>query len=416
MSDAPVRDFSLLLDASLVLDAAGKPRWHYSATLFAARSETPELLAQEPLTSPFHEIAAEVRQAASAEYGGARLFGWAFPPNTELRRLFLQYCEEAAQVGSVLRLRLAIGAQLARFTLEMQGLERQGLVSWEGFWVPEWADPAHRPPGVESPFLALNPWMHIVRCPLGVDGRRRFTVPGRVNALIIVSNPPPGSLRPYQHIKTLEGMLLRIYRPFHSHPSVGWVYPLRNPTKVAVAQCIRQFRPHMVIYLGHGYCKPCGSGLVLVQKPGGAAFEEVSGLRKDSERETELEQVLAGKDEALIAPAKPDAGLPEAQRPRLLIAFACEATPAAPALLRCGVPAVLAMRRQIPDTPNTEAMVEQCVDAMTNVSNSLEEAVAGLRQFLEAQALRFADERLHFSVPVLHLAPNGGQPVNGERR
>lgn len=397
-------------DLTLVLDATPGC---YITTLSEGWLGEEKPLIEQTLTKPFYEIVAEVLRESSDrhdEHCGKALFDWACPPGTELRRILLQCAEESARQDSEIRLWIVIGERLARFISELQLLDKFARVSWEGFWAREWADEANRPPRVQSPFLALNPWIHIVRRPPGVSVQRRFTVSGKLNVLIIVSNPPPPDSGKWKHIEYLEredgsGMFLRVYRPFKQHRGIGWVYPLRNPTKVGIALCIREYKPHIVIYLGHGYADQFGSGLVLAVTEGEKEFEEVAGVRKFPDSESELEQVLAGKAEALSNPEAQDHGLPEEERPRLFIAFACEAAPAAPALLQSGVPAVLAMRRKIPDSNGTEAMVKHCADMLTNESKSIEEALANLRQFLNANEPQFADERLHFSVPVLHLTP-----------
>jgi hypothetical protein len=199
-------------------------------------------------------------------------------------------------------------------------------------------------------------------------------------------------------------MLLRAYLPFSTHRNVGWVTSLFSPTKAVIARIIREYKPHIVIYLGHGYYDRYGCGLVLPVTDDGRDFEEVSGLRKFPDVESELEQVMAGKWRELENPDAQDDGLPLQERPRLFIAFACEAAPAAPALLASGVPAVLAMRIKIPDSDGTEEMVRHCVEMIADESKSIDESVSHLRQFLKENELHFADERLHFSVPVLHLA------------
>lgn len=409
MPATAVRDLTLLLD-SVCEDG----RWRYTAALFEGWPEEERQPIEQPL-APFYDMLPELRKASSDESWGAALFDWAFPPGSKLRETFLRCCEKIEREGNLLRLWISIGPSLTSDPY-FQLFERVAKVSWEGFWVQEWADGANRPSRVQSPFLALNPWIHILRRPPGVSVQRRFTVPGRLNVLIIVSNPPPPGSGEWKHIEHLEredgsGMLRRVYRPFHWHRGVGWVYVLRNPTKVGLAQCIREHRPHVVIYLGHGYTKKEGSGLVLAVTEGGKDFEEVSGLRKFPEVESELEQVLAGKVEALSHPGAQDVGLPVEDRPRLFIALSCVVAFAAPAILRSGIPAVLAMRVDIPDSDSTEAMFKHCADVITNEAYSIEEAVADLRRFLREKESRFADGRLHFSVPVLHLAPTGMMPV-----
>ena len=74
------------------------------------------------------------------------------------------------------------------------------------------------------------------------------------------------------------------------------------------------------------------------------------------------------------------------------------------------------MRRQIPDSDGTEAMVKHCADVLTDESKSIEEAMADLRQFLKTKESQFADERLHFSVSVLHLAPPTTMAANRKRQ
>jgi hypothetical protein len=364
----------------------------------------------------------DLRKAPSDEDWGAVLFDWAVPPESRLREAFLKRCAEIGERGELLRLWLCIGSRIAS-DIYFQVFERWAKVSLEGFWVREWADQGTRPPGVQSPFLALNPWIHLVRRPPGLGVQRRFRLSGKLKVLIIASNPPLSSTG-WPHIQHLDkgengdGMFLRVRRPFSTHRGTRWVYSLHNPTKVDVARFIREYKPDIVIYLGHGYAKYLehesllgkffSAGLVLPVKGGGEDFAEVSGIRIFPDRESELEMALAGKWQALENPGAPDEGLPVEERPRLFVAFACEAAPAAPALLHCGIPAVLAMRRRIPDCWATQEMVHYCVDALTDESKSLEEAVADLRQFLKHTEPQFSDERLNFSVPVLHLGTNGG--------
>lgn len=371
------------------------------------------------LATPFSGLFRVVQDVAQLDACcGAVLCEWLLPPGSTLRATVLHRCVAAAQRESRLRLWLSLDARLTS-DLYVQNLEREVRATWEGLWVREWADPAMRPPTVCSPFLALNPWLTLVRRPPGVQVARRVTVPGKVNVLVVISNPPTG-VQGWRHIAHLEradgsGMVRRVWRPFMRHRSVGWVYPARNPTKVRLAQCIRDHKPHIVVYLGHGYAHYDGAGVVLATTEAGQDFARVSGVRREPERESELEQVLAGKAEALRTPGTPDAGLPTEERPRLVLAFACEAAPAAPALLQCGVPAVLAMRRPIPDSTATEAMIAHCIDVLTDETQSLETALVALRQFLKAQEPHFADERLHFSVPVLHLGTTG-TPAHETRR
>lgn len=412
MPAATVRDLTLVLDA-----APG----HYTATLCESWPEEGQRPIEQRLHESFSDQFAKLVKAASDERFGEVLCDWLLPPESEIRNAFLRCCEEVEQQENWLRLWICLGSGLAN-DIYFQLFERRARVSWEGFWVREWADEAKRPSRVRSPFLALNPWITIVRRPPGVSTQRRFTVPGKLNVLIVVSNPPLGSTE--RHIEYLEredgtGMLLRVYRPFQHHRGIGWVFVQRNPTKVDIARCIREYKPHVVIYLGHGYAggRDGSSGLILASGKGNE-FEAVSGLQEGvpGAMESQLEQMLAGKVEALSNPGDSDAGLPLEERPRLVILFCCEAAAAAPALLQCGVPAVLAMRRQIPDSDGTEAMVKHCADVLTDESKSIEEAMADLRRFLKEKEPQFVDERLHFSVPVLHLAPPTTMAANRKRQ
>jgi len=397
-----MRDLSLLLDAF-----KEDEQWRYTSTLCEGWPEEDKQLYEQPLDKPFYEIVAKVIKETLDERAGAALFDWVFPPDSLIREIFLEACQDVAQREGVLRLWIWVGSSVRSF-FEFSELERSGRVSWEGFWVREWADDSNRPARVQSPFLALNDWIHVVRRPPGVSLQGRFTVPGRLNVFIVVSNPPAPGVGEWTHLEYLEredgsGMLRRVHRVFHRHRSVGWVYVLRNPTKVQLAADMREHKPHIVIYLGHGYSNK-NSGLVLARGEDAKEFEQVPGLRQNLNEESELEKVFAGKWQTLEKPNLDDEGLPIKERARLVIAFACEAAPAGPGLLQCGVPAVLAMRRKIPDSDETEAMVKQCADLITDESKSIEDAIAELRHFLKEKETRFTDERLHFSVPALYMA------------
>jgi hypothetical protein len=404
--------FQHVTDISLVLDS--KPEGaglRYCAALFHGWPEDGRLLEEQHLGTPFYEVCVRSVQQSSDETAGASLLDWVAPPQSALRATFLRRCVEVGERGDLLRLWLFIGPTLAALP-EYLAFEHRAKFGWESFWVREWAENVNRPLSVESPFIALNPWVTVLRRTLGVRVQRRFTVPGRLNVLIVVSNPPPGS-KEWAHIQYLEGsggkgMLLRAYRPFFHHPKVGWVSRMRNPTKVEFARWIRDHKPHVVIYLGHGYSAgPLGTGLVLPSGSEGKGFEYVSGVRKSPQLESELEHLLAGRWSKLTNGNGQDEGLRPDERPRLFIAFACEAAPAAPALLQCGVPAVLAMRSKIPDSDGTERMVSYFADLLTDEQRAVEEVVTGLRCFLKEHEAGFADERLHFSVPLFHLGTGG---------
>jgi hypothetical protein len=399
----------IVRDLCLTFDTAYEDSQNqYNIKLYEGQSEEGDLLSEQTQTKPFLEMAIEAMYDPSEVNCGAMLFDWVFPLESRLRMVFLDRCEKIGQDGDLLRLWICSSISLAE-SWEFKELERRAIISWEGFWIREWADIAKQPRSVQSPFLVLNHWIHILRCQSGVSVRRRFTVQGKLNVLIIISNPPPGEYKKWRHLEHLEqedgsGIYLRVFRPFNQNRNIGWVFSLRNPTKVGIARCIQEYRPHVVIYLGHGYSTDRDSGLVLAVNEEGRDFEQVSGTRKCPELESELEKVLAGKWQALENPDAHEGGLTPEDRPRLFVAFACEAASAAPALLRCGVPAVLAMRRQIPDSDETEAMVKHFAEVMSDKDKSVEEEIASLRQFLKGMETRFRDERLHFSVPILHLA------------
>jgi hypothetical protein len=391
MPSATVRDLTLVLDG-------------YTTTLSEGWPEERQQPIVQPLNGSLSDLVAKLlKEAPSDERFGEVLFDWALLPESEIRRAFLQHCENGGQQRNLVRLWIGIDPRLAADPY-FQLFERFARVSWEGFWVREWADEVKRPPRVQSPFLALNPWITILRCPPGVKNvQRRFTVPGKLHVLIIASNPPPGASHQYQHLLYLDDMVDTAWDILHKHKGIGWVSRLREPTKVEIAAAIREHKPHVVIYVGHGYANVKGSGLVLAKSEGRKEFEEVSGLRKGTSdlMESQLERVLAGKVEALVNPDAQDEGLPIEERPRLFIALACEAAPAAPALLQCGVPAVLAMRRQIPDHLDTVTMVQNLVTFLTEQEKPVDTGLTDLRQALTST-------RPHWSVPVLHLATKDG--------
>lgn len=387
-------------DLTLALDATEKRdgEWQYIAVLFEGWPEERRLLTHPViLGSRFPRVAVPLK-GTSDEICGAALFDWAFPPESKMRQAFLCCCEDIEQCGGVLRLWLCIGPTMTDQP-EFQWLELAVSATWEGFWVREWADQSKKASRERNPFLALNPWINIIRCPPEVSVQRRFTVPGRIRVLVIASNPPPDSPPEFPQIKLLPEMFDRVWEVFQNNEDVDWVHKLWNADKVGIAAAIREHKPHVVFYLGHGYAKAgsrgSGSGLVLAVSEEGNARQYVSGLRGDARGETELEKMLAGKAVGLKDPTANDQGLPAEERPRLVILLCCEAAPAAPALLESHVPAVVAMRRRIFDRP-TVGMIQHLLFPLIEKGKPLDASLIDLRHSL-------VGTEPHWSVPVLHL-------------
>jgi hypothetical protein len=158
MSVATVKDLTLVLDA-----AQGR----YSVTLYEGWPEEGQRPIAQPLQGSFFDLFAELQKSSSDERFGEVLFDWVLPPESEIRRAFLQHCEDGGQHGNVVRLWVGIDPRLASDPAFQFYEKDRARVSWEGFWVREWADEAKRPARVRSPFLALNPWVTILRYPPG---------------------------------------------------------------------------------------------------------------------------------------------------------------------------------------------------------------------------------------------------------
>jgi len=403
MSDGSRNDLRLVLDVS---------EGQYTVTLHDDLASRHLPWASESLAEPLSALVKRLRdEGLTPELAGQMLFDWTFPPRSRLREMFLDVCERVASRGGSLCLWMCLPSRIFAFP-EWIGLDREAAVSWEGFYVSEWTVEAERPPGVESPFLVLNPWFCMTRAVLG-SKRGRLTVGGRANVLTVCSNPAPGSGGGYQHLDYLDaagtgGMLGRVHNAFVSHQMVGWVTTRRNPSKAELSSFMADHAPHVFVYAGHGYSGPFGSGLVL-RSDDSADFEPVSATRTFPGVPSELEEVLSGRWTAQGVLRPTSEGLRPEQLPRLCMILACEAAAAAPGLLESGVPAVLAMRRPIPDSAETEEMIANCADSITDESLSILEAVARLRRFLHQTDLSDLGIRghpgLHFSVPVLYLSP-----------
>lgn len=195
--------FQQVNDISLVLDAKTQNAGlRYCAALFQGLPEDGHLLDEQLLGTPFYEVCVRAMQQSSDEAAGTTLLDWVAPPQSTLRATFLRRCVEAGEHGDLMRLWLYIGPTLAALP-EYPPFERYAKFGWESFWVREWAEKTNRPARVESPFISLNPWISVLRRTLGVRVQRQFTVPGKLNVLIVVSNPPPGS-KEWAHIQYLE--------------------------------------------------------------------------------------------------------------------------------------------------------------------------------------------------------------------
>ncbi|MCX6376392.1 MAG: hypothetical protein NTU88_10245 [Armatimonadetes bacterium] len=403
MSDDSRNDLPLVLDVS---------NGQYTVTLYDDLA-TPHLpVASEALAERLDVLFTRLRdKAPTPEQAGQMLFDWTFPKGSPLRTMFLAVCERVASRGSSLCLWMFLPPKVFTYP-EWWKLETKAAVSWEGFYVSEWAVEAERPPGVESPFLVLNPWFRMTRAVVGSKSGR-LTVGGRANVLTVCSNPAPGSGGGHQHLDYLDaagtgGMLGRVHNAFVSHQMVGWVTTRRNPSKAELSSFMADHAPHIFVYLGHGYAEPFGSG-VFLRCDGRADLEPVSGMRAFQNEPSELEEVLSGRWTAQGVLRPTSEGLRPEQLPRLCMILACEAAAAAPGLLESGVPAVLAMRRPIPDSAETEEMIAKCADLVTDESLSILEAIARLRRFLYKKDQSCVGLRghpgLHFSVPVLYLSP-----------
>lgn len=406
MSSSSVRDLTLALDLTPRKDK-------YTASLFDGWPEEDHRLAKPEAQEPFEEVVRRLDQEGSDDGWGRILFDWAFPPQTEMREVFLRRSEEVGLQGERLRLWICISPSLARYDY-FQWFERFARVSLEGFWVSEWSNEAKRPPRVRSPFVGLNPWIAVLRHSPGASINKPFSASGKLNVLVIASNPPPDAPRPYQHIEYLDQMLENVCAAFREAPNVGWVGPLRNPSKAETARSVREHKPHVLIYLGHGYADMHGAGLALAAPDGNTKMDFVSGVKKGTAEETELERLLAGKVEVSRNGRDQEQSLPEGDRLRLVILLCCEAAMAAPPLLEGGIPAVLAMRQTIGDKPDTAAMVQSLIFPLIGERKPVDQSLTDLRHALIGR-------QPHWSVPVLHLGmkdtilfPDNEQYARGE--
>src|SRR5262245_22219153 len=386
------RDITLVLDAITNQDG----ELLCTAQLFEGwPEEGQQLVENETLAGWFADVSVKARNKLLDVDCGAALFDWVFPPESQLRKKFVHCCDDVEQHDGVLRIWLSVGPGLYRLW-EYQVFELETVVSWEGFWIREWAGQSNPRSRRRNPFLALNSWINVIRRPPGVCTPRHFTVPGGLCIMVVASNPPPDSPETFPHIEQLDEMVNTVCDVFRTHNSVNWVYPVWNPDKHKIATEIRAHKPDIFIYLGHGYADDGGAGVILSVKGEIDGKHYISGFRNDYGEESELEKLLSGKVEGLKNPGLNDSGLPEDERPRLVILLCCDTAPAAPALLESQVAAVVAMRQEISDQTDTVAMVEKLLFPLIQQGEPVDTSIINLRKTLVGTGT-------HWTVPVLHL-------------
>lgn len=362
--------------------------WPSTAARSIAHATLPDLDTSQ-LADP--RLSIDTPSAEAIQAHGRYLFEWLF--RDELGAALRERIERATRSDAPYhRLRIHLC-----FASDIVGSLEYPSVHWEALLLPEWlerekqahaAKPPRRPqlpPRIESPFLALNPSIELIRRLTGARVDAELAVAEPLRLAIVRCNPEPDMQGQYPdlepHLTDLHERVSAGLEILRKDGLVELTADLANPTAEECLSALKRSDPHVFIFLGHGYGHEHGysrGGLV---------------LRRGAQPEPFLE---------FLELAKAVRG----QSLRLAVLIACHSASAAPHLLKAGVPAVLGMSLSEPlafPTRSAKRFIEVLFRELA-LFRSLEESLVEARAALAREQPQFPD----WLIPQLWLASPDG--------
>lgn len=328
---------------------------------------------------------------------GAKLFDWLFPKSQKesLRERFIAYIDQILDQGISLRIWFMLSEGVEN-SHHHKLLDELGRVSWEGMNIREWEERANR----ES-YLTLNNKITFARC---IEEHRLSTQhlveDDVVRTLVVISNPPPTEVDHLGYIDAPEGAtsfrqaLKNVFGMRNDFAVPDIVY---NLTVSEIEDHIRKTKPHIIMFVGHGYCTDTSIGVEFFSNERGR--ERVSGWCSVAQKndEKDIGDVLVGSLEKL----------PVEERAKLVILLGCNTAAVAPAILNNKIPAVVGMRTEIRHLNTFEKTVTNLLHPILKQGVHLEQGFQEFRAWLARDYENLSEFGEDFTVPVLYSQVSG---------